>query len=100
MPISDKQITEIGGMRVSPDAAIPPDAIEVRILGMFMGEVALIGYGTASPLSVLTTPTSTADGAAAVSWLRGVTGAQSDAEMMRRCAVLVATLLKPPEVEK
>jgi hypothetical protein len=93
MPITDQQIADMGGLRVSADTAIPPDAVEVRHLTMIDDEVALVAYGTASPVTVLTTPLSPAEAAPLTATVRGIIGAGSDAEVYRRCVAFVHRLL-------
>lgn len=95
MPITDQQIAEMGGLRVTADTMIPPDAIEVRHLSMAGEEVALAGYGTASPVAVLTSPVSPSEAAPMTAAVRAIIGAGSDAEVYRRCVAFAHRLLVP-----
>ena len=95
MPITDQQIADMGGLRASADTAIPPDAVEVRHLTMAGDEVALVGYGTAGPVAVLTTAVSPAEAAPMTAAVRAIIGAGSDAEVYRRCVAFVHRLMTP-----
>ncbi len=94
--MTNEQIAEIGGLRLTADTCLAPDAIEVRILGLYGGEVALLNYGRVGDVvAALTTAVSPSEAAPMTAAVRAIMGAGSDAEVYRRCVAFVHRLLTP-----